>query len=280
MDLPEGVYPRPALPRRGFTDHGLRDLVARGELTRARPGWYATRRADPDHMTAARRGGAVSCVSILRRHGIWLMPDTDGLHIRGARHFTHASFCRGFGGTQPVSKIEDPLPLALLYAARCLKTEEWIVAADSVLNQQQWSVDELTERMNDFVKVPVRVHELLAHCDPRSQSGTETLVRIRLRAEGFHVEVQPRVPNVGHTDLRVGRLIIECDSEEFHSTKTQRRIDRIRDRKAIIERQLPFRVDYDGVIRSWVIRFWSATLNDIKAVTLPRRHRVRRADGR
>lgn len=275
MELPFGVYTGHELRRLGFDANAVLRLIRSGDLRRLRRNWFATRDADAATVLAVSRGGALSCVSVLRRHGIWLMPEATGLHVRPARWYaadSRRTFCRGYGPALPVNTAEDPLPLALLYAARCLSTEAWIVAADSVLNTNRWSVDELAERMADFTPVPVAVHRLLDRCDPRSQSGTETLVRIRLRAEGFKVEVQPRIPGVGHTDLRVGRLIIECDSEQFHSSKEQRHLDRRRDRKAIIDGQLPFRVDYHDVLFDW-----PETFADIRAVTDPRRHRFRRA---
>lgn len=270
MEIPPGVYSTGALRRLGIGAEALRSMVRDGTLIRLRKGWYATPDAPGELILAARRGGALSCVSVLQRHGIWLMPEAGGIHIRPRRRSAphRTDYCLGFGTDLPVANIEDPLPLALLYAARCLSREAWIVAADSVLNSNGWTVDELTERMADFVPVPVAVHRLLDRCDPRSQSGTETLVRIRLRAEGFKVEVQPRIAGVGHTDLRVGRLIIECDSEQFHSSKEQRHLDRRRDRKAIVDGQLPFRVDYHDVIHDW-----AETFADIRAVTDPRRHR-------
>lgn len=45
----------------------------------------------------------------------------------------------------------------------------------------------------------------------------------------------------------------------------------MRDRKALIRQDIPFRVTFDDVIYGW-----AETLDDICAVTRPDRHRVRK----
>ena len=55
-------------------------------------------------------------------------------------------------------------------------------------------------------------------------------MRLLLRSQGWGVEVQVEIDDVGRVDLVVdGWLIIECDSEQFHSGWDAGRRDRRRD---------------------------------------------------
>ncbi len=66
--------------------------------------------------------------------------------------------------------------------------------------------------------------------DGRAESGSETLVRLMLRALGRRAELQVVIRGVGRVDLVVdGWLVIECDSKAFHSSWDQQREDRRRD---------------------------------------------------
>jgi very-short-patch-repair endonuclease len=113
-----------------------------------------------------------------------------------------------------------------------------------------------------------RVAALLDKCDPDSQSGTESITRVRLRAVGFSVVVQPRIPGVGRVDLRVGRLLLECDSIRHHTSLENYHNDRRRDRRALVDGWLAMRITYDDVLYGW-----DAVIADIRAITRSDRHR-------
>ena len=72
MDI--GVYSRAELQQRGLDGWQLRKQVRDGSLIRLRPGWYATETANTVVVEAVRSGGALSCVSALRHHGLWVPP--------------------------------------------------------------------------------------------------------------------------------------------------------------------------------------------------------------
>ncbi|MEE4024413.1 hypothetical protein V1Y59_15105 [Gordonia sp. PKS22-38] len=269
-DVADGVYSRAELLALDYDDPTLRRLVRNGLLTQPRHGWYATSAADPDCVEAARRGGCLSCVSALRAHGFWLPPGYHTLHVRASRHSgtKRQDFCRLPAGPLPVLTSIDAFPVALACAAQCMSAEDWIITADSVLNKSGMTVDELRAEMPQVSK---KIENMLAKCDPRSQSGTESAVRLRLRALGFHVEVQPAIVAVGHVDLKVGRLLIECDSKLHHTSLENYRKDRRRDRKSLGQQLLPMRLTYDDVIYGW-----EETLADIRAITDLDRHRLPR----
>ncbi|GED96008.1 hypothetical protein [Gordonia crocea] len=264
------MYTRRTLIGRGFSDVQIKRAVREGRLTPVRRGWYARDRADPDAVTAVRKGGALTCVSALDKHGLWVPPGKTRLHIRLSRHHGPArASCRGYGGPCPVDQAVDDIPHALLCAARCVPEDYWVAIADSVLRRRAVSVEELRGCMPC---VPPAVERMLRKCDGRSQSGTESIARVRLRGEGFKVVVQPEVASFhGHADLRIGRLLVECDSFEFHAAdRDAYRYDRYRDRKSLVGRWFTMRLTYDDVVYGW-----GEVLNDIREFTRADRHRLR-----
>lgn len=93
----------------------------------------------------------------------------------------------------------------------------------------------------------------IGRCDPLSQSGTESLVRVRLRRRGIRVQTQFRRRGVGRVDLLIGdRMVIECDSDEFHSGDEAQERDYDRDLELIDGDFLVLRLRYRHVGRSRV----------------------------
>lgn len=270
--LPPGVYRASELIRKFHaTYQEIHDAVQDGTIDRLRHGWYATPGADPDLVTAVRVGGVASCVTALIKHGIWVAPGYDAeVHVRKSRHGESVGHrtCHAFGPVASTPEALDSLPVALACAARCMPEEHWIAAADSALNQRLITLGGLERAWGD---TPEWVRAMLAKCDGRAQSGTETIMRLRLRALKFHVHVQPYVSNVGKVDLLVGRLIIECDSHTHHGPRSLRRNDYRRDREALIGRWLVLRFDFDDILNNW-----PSVLADIRAITSSDLHRRRR----
>ncbi|AZG47819.1 endonuclease domain-containing protein [Gordonia insulae] len=210
----------------------------------------------------------MSCVSALRHHGLWIPPGYDDLHVRGSRHHARRDFCRTPGRPLPVLTPIDPAPVALMVAARCMSREDWIVVCDSLLNSSGTSIRSLRSEMPQSSR---EIEDRMLRCDARAQSGTESAVRLRLRARGFHVVVQPKIPGVGYVDLQVGRLLLECDSKLHHTSPENYANDRRRDRKTLASGLITMRLTYDDVIYGW-----AETIADITAVTDADRHRPRR----
>lgn len=263
------VFRAAELARRGIDRSGLRKSVRDGSLIRLRPGWYATPTADSAVVEAVTAGGVLSCVSALRHHGIWVPPGDKRVHVRVSKHGKQKGgrFCQGYGRPVPATTAVDPIPIALGCAARCLGEQEWIVVCDSVLGITEMDVPNLQAQMG---MLPRRILDMMSKCDSSSQSGTESLARLRLRAAGFAVHVQPRIPAVGRVDLRVGRLLIECDSKAHHTSLANYQNDRRRDRQALLGRWLTMRITYDDVLYGW-----DEVLADVRAITGTDRHRIR-----
>nr|WP_223249407.1 hypothetical protein [Williamsia marianensis] len=267
MDI--GVYSRAELQQRGLGGWQLRKLVRDGSLIRLRPGWYATETANTVVVEAVRSGGALSCVSALRHHGLWVPPGYDRVHVRARKHNqAHGTrSCQGHGRPMPVTTAVDSIPVALDSAARCMGAEDWIVVCDSALNSGGLTIAGLRSAMGFVTQ---RVSDLMDKCEPAAQSGTESITRLRLRAAGFTVVVQPVILGIGRVDMRVGRLPIECDSQSHHTSLENYRNDRRRDRKAVLDRWLTLRITYDDVLYGW-----DEVLADIRSITRTDRHRIR-----
>lgn len=92
---------------------------------------------------------------------------------------------------------------------------------------------------------------LLTKCD-FAESGTETLVRLKLRAGGIRVRPQMVIGGVGRVDLLIGaRLVIEVDSREHHTSADAYESDRARDRKLTAMGYLVVRLSYRQVLHEW-----------------------------
>ncbi|MBB2976398.1 very-short-patch-repair endonuclease [Microbacterium endophyticum] len=115
----------------------------------------------------------------------------------------------------------------LAAAARCQAPRATVATFDSALHLG--FVDE--QGLDDvFAALPARYRPLRLLIDGRAESGAETLLRLILRSLGCKVELQVVIDGVGRVDLLVdGWLIIECDSEEFHSGWRYQERDRLRD---------------------------------------------------
>lgn len=106
-------------------------------------------------------------------------------------------------------------------------------------------------------------------CDGRAQSGTESIARVRFRKAGIKVEVQVYVEGVGVVDMLIGeRLIVECDSKQFHTGVENYQRDRDRDRRSTLDKYITLRLTYMDVMYRW-----NEVFADIRALIKRREHR-------
>lgn len=282
MTADSGVFTIRELIERGWLLDEIKRAQRRKKLISPNYGWVQFDGADPRVVSAVRAGGALTCVCALnfhQKHGyskLWIPPGhSQQTHVRLSKHKKSKPrstgpfhWCQGYGQALPVVSAVDSIPMALGCAARCMTAEEWIATVDSVLNSTTLTVPDIQAGMG---RVSEAVKAWFARCDPRSQSGTESVTRLRLIAEGFNVVVQPQIADHHQADLRIGALVIECDGRLYHSDEESYRNDRARDRVALIGRWLTMRLTYDDVLYDW-----DQVLEDIRAVTRAGRHRIRR----
>ncbi|QRY62261.1 hypothetical protein JVX90_18050 [Gordonia sp. PDNC005] len=266
-----GIRTRAQLHAEGLADTDIRRMVETGTLTRLRPGWFALGAHDLRAATAVQDGGVLGCVSALQFHGLWVPPGHTALHLRRSPKMTGKNAaCRPFQGPlRSTVDAVDSIPIALKYAAHCLEVDEWVAVCDSHLNSTGETVGDLLAQMG---AVGPTVRDLAYRTDPRAQSGTESITRVRLRAAHFSVVVQPRIAGIDWSDLRIGKLILECDSVLHHSSREDYERDHHRDRRALLDGWLTMRLTYDDILYDW-----PGTLADIRAITRADRHRARSA---
>lgn len=262
-----GVVSTTQLIHIGLTKWDIQQLVDSGRLTRVRRGWFARPTATGEARRAVANGGALSCISALRLHGLWT-PPFHGLHVRRTKHHSRFSLdCRPFGPLLPVRRSVDPIGIALLAAARCQPIHEAVVLLDSALNLRKITQQDLVDLL---IGQPKRVSRLLSLIDT-AESGTETYVRLRLRSRGIKLRPQFVIPGIGRVDFLVGeRLVIEADSRSHHDNPEAYHRDRLRDRRL---RTLNFnvvRLTYGDVMNRAT---WAAAESDLLA-------QIRRGDHR
>jgi very-short-patch-repair endonuclease len=141
----------------------------------------------------------------------------------------------------------DDVITALIVATACMQTEHAICALDSALQLGKVSVALAQSRL-----LGARGRRVVGLADGRSQSGIETLTRLRLRSLGIRLRVQVAVEGVGRVDILVGdRLVIELDGDAWHSTVEQRETDRRRDSALVALGYLVIRAGYWRVLTEW-----------------------------
>ena len=259
-----------ALTRAGATKRVIRDCVDDGSMRRLRRGWYSPANADPRVVRAIEAGGVLGCVSALSRYGVWTPLVGGEIHVRTSRGRARGELVRT-GSTHlyecaPRAAVDPGRPSRRWCGA---STRAALSPADSVMDLG------LADRGDLHALFPagsVRPHRLIDCCE-WAQSGTESLVRMRLRALHLPVLTQVEVAGVGRVDLLVGdRLVIEVDSRAHHTSQSAYHEDRRRDRELLARGHVVMRLTWEQVMFSW-----SEVEQDILAVTRRHEHMWRRA---
>lgn len=235
------------------TDADIRRALAVGSVRRLRTGWFAGPTADPDVIRAVTAGGAASCITALAVRGVWV-PHDRRLHVRRSRRLRIERLASGLVAcdvshrrTTPVAAAVDEVLDALDAAAGCLSSEMLTVVVDSALQRGLVERDALVEL---WAHAPRRVRRALARSDGIAESGTETLVRIRLARHGIALEPQVRIDGK-RVDFLVGRLIVEVDSKAWHLDEAAYQRDRERDRQLAALGYHVVRLTYEQVMHDW-----------------------------
>ncbi|MEO6200773.1 MAG: DUF559 domain-containing protein [Cryobacterium sp.] len=261
-----GVAHAATLRASGITQKQLERSVHLGAAVRIRSGWYCLPGDGSDSVKALRVGGRLGCVSLLRTHGVWLMPDA-GLHVSVAspRSGLRSPLDRGrdlaawrthpyvvthwrkrlLNPDSPTDMIDD----AAGCVATCLSREHAIVAFDSLLNRGLLSADRLSAALAGLPDTREWMMDLV---DAGCGSGLETLARLRLRAHNVPVRCQVHVPAIGWVDLLVGdRLVVELDGRTHHDDPASYERDRARDLALVELGYVVVRVTHRRVMQDW-----------------------------
>jgi very-short-patch-repair endonuclease len=140
-----------------------------------------------------------------------------------------------------------PLEATLTRATNDLPLSFAVAVLDSVLRATPLTPVELQFLAADW-RPKARAAAALA--DQRSESGTESVLRVLLHEAGIHATPQAPLPigDFARADLLVGdRLLIECDSEAHHAEPSNRRADLRRDESLMALGFIVLRPDYRHV---------------------------------
>ena len=235
----------------GMSRRAIDSAVRDGSLQRVRRGLFMSARSHPEVVDAARLGGRLDCVSLLRVLGVFVQ-HRSGLHVQQESHASRRPSApedtryHWRSSAAPPEIAVTEIVDALAQAVRCQTPRSAIATLDNAWHQGR--VDE-RDIADVFARLPERFQVLRGLLDPRSESGPESLVRLLLRSLGCHVELQVRIEGVGRVDLLVdGWLIVECDSEQFHGDWRAHKHDRRRDLAALERGFVPVRLLAEDVL--------------------------------
>ncbi len=231
----ESVWTTHELHAAGWTRRALNRAVADGVLTRVRQGRFVAAGAHDDIVAAARLGGRLDCVTLLALRGVFV-------HHHSHRHVQQ----------DPLASRRPPAPRDVIYHWRLSSASRDRAAVDVVEALAQaircqpprsavatldnaWHLGLVDEADigEVFARVPL-ASTPFAHCWIACRSGDRIAGRLFLRQLGCRIELQVEIDGVGRVDLLVdGWLIVECDSEQFHSGWHVHKKDRRRDMAAL-----------------------------------------------
>lgn len=244
-----GVARVSSLLRAGHSESRVRAALRSGELARVRRDWVALPSADAELVAAARAGVVISCISLARRLGLWVLAE-DRCHVAaepGAAGGKPAR-ARVHWARPPVPRAPDALTdgveNALVLVATCQPFEAAVATWDSAIHRGLVTVEAMAR-----LALPPAARAVLAAVDPLSESGLETLFRTRLR--WLRVRILTQVWIAGHrTDFLIGeRLVVQLDGG--HHVDGQRASDLAHDAQLMLMGYHVLRFTYAQVIGDW-----------------------------
>ncbi|MGJ3510117.1 endonuclease domain-containing protein [Enemella sp. A6] len=151
-----------------------------------------------------------------------------------------------------------PIDIAVRQAKWCATPEQLLAQVESLICMGKLGFEE-AERM---------LGSRLAGLLDASGSGTETLVRLRLRGLNIKVRPQVRIKDVGWVDFVIGdRLVLEVDSREHHASRSGYHNDRRRDKRLVELGYLVLRITWEDVMFEW-----DSVVQSILALVRARKH--------
>lgn len=207
--------------------------------------------------------GVVTCVSAAELHGLPVLQPAHHGHTHIAVPHSHAPRAsrtrsvsgvvihreRGAIGTDLDRPWLADLPTTLARALHCLPLYEGIALVDAAWCAGTCFPEDIpTPRRGPTAPL---VQMALQRCRSKARSILETFARLILEDAGIVAEGGVIIVGIGEVDLIVfGRLVIELDGWEFHSSQAQRIHDLERDRRLLAAGYLVMRFDYHTVMET------------------------------
>ncbi|WP_425308864.1 DUF559 domain-containing protein [Ammonicoccus fulvus] len=252
----------------GQTPGDVRNAIEKGTLSRIRRGWLSFAYPDEAVVEAVRQGGVLGCASALAHHGAWDLRDCR-LHIyRSQRERQKLRRAKNKPRTwknrngrtltlcacpSPKTRLSSDLGVlslreALLQAAFCLAPDDLLIVVESMIHRKLMTDAEVRATLGGL---RVALDRNLKRLDV-AESGTETLVRLRLRGRGVQLKPQVSIDGVGRIDFLIGkRLVIEVDSQTHHDNPEAYFSDRRRDLDLVDRDYIVVRLTYEDVMSGW-----------------------------
>lgn len=244
-----GVARVSTLRRSGHSAARVSHALGLGALIRVRRDWVAVPEADTELIAAARAGVVISCITLARRRGLWVTAE-DRCHVAadpgaagGKTDRARVHWARPLVPRAP-DALEDAIENALVLIASCQPFEAALATWESAVHRGDVSCEELGR-----LALPPAARAVLASADPLSESGLETLFRIRLR--WLRVRILTQVWIVGHrVDFLIGdRLVVQVDGG--HHVGAQRADDIAHDAALALRGYHVLRFTYGQIVSDW-----------------------------
>lgn len=251
LDRTHGIARIRHLKALGFSRGEIERAVLVGEIHKIRGGVLAKDPKDPV-ARAALHGGALACVSVLKRAGVWLMVAPMDPHValgsNGRVHAHEECTCveHRDGTTRPLGLVS--VRDALRQASRCLTKEQFFAALESAMNLRLVNAREVAWLR---ARVPASLKVIVGIARWNAESGLESILRLRLWFLGYELQSQVVVPGVGRVDFLIGRVIIEADGRENHAGDAHRHKDHVRDAAARAAGYRVLRFDFRMIMFQW-----------------------------
>lgn len=275
----------------GVTPRGIASAVHSGAVIRARRGVYCPAAVPRHVLKAVRVGGLAAATTAAETYRLWVpegrltevwlphsasrlrSPENRRVPLAHADRSQLRTHWEPLLDARAASSWRVGAHDAIVQCLRRLPRELALAVVDSGLGQGVIGRHEL-EALAQWI--PGRRRPWLALADGRAGSGTETLVRLALWDAGFRVTPQARIRGVGFVDLLVGtRVVVEVDSELWHSTPEQRAEDHRRDLELYRLGYIVVRVSYAQAMhhRADVVQAVLAAVETSGTVGTSLRHR-------
>ncbi len=238
--------------RQGYSRRAVTEAVGRGTVKRARRTWLYTPQSDRMHVAIAKLGAHLTCVSAAKHYGLWTLPSPRS-HIavpRNSKDKLNRRIYRVHYGSGPLPRphesVIDRIENVLALVAMCQPLEHATVIAESAIRLGHISAEGLRA-------LPVKsaaFRRVAAEASSLSDSGLETLLRVRLGLLGVTVKQQVRLLGRPVDGLIGERLVIQTDGST-HLTKEQKQRDAEADAQLQLRGFTVLRFTYRDVMSRW-----------------------------
>ncbi|TDW30548.1 hypothetical protein [Cryobacterium psychrophilum] len=258
------------LRTRGVAATEIRAAVAGGMISRVSRGTYVCAHVDPEQNIAAANHARIACLSALRRGRVWAGLDLS-LHLalppgaRGTGYTSHPRPTEALDGREihyhwGVPRFDEgarcwlvsPME-AVWQGIHCLDEEHAIACLESAVHEKFLTINEVRRIC---AHAPARLHRGIREMELTADSGLETVVRRRLRHEGYRVDAQVRVGQPGTETMPPEDLVVEdcvaveIDGQEWHG-ESRFHPDHTRDLQAAGLGRPTLRLTYAQILFEW-----------------------------